>query len=269
MRRVPFALVVSAALSCAALSPAQQAVETKGSHSDSQSAMVPSPVVTPIARSIFITIPEALEPIKRAPVVFWHDKHTEALKTEGCEVCHAKDGNKFDFAFPKTTNEKTRGALTESFHDACITCHASRASAHKSFGPVTCGECHADKKAFQKQEYRPVLPSQYDALKDPYHKDCAACHLKPTRSAAEVEELDWKTFYVQAQKRIIQKWPEVGYDYITHDKHVKALENRCELCHYISPALKDKLAAQGRKPSSQDWLREDEPGRNLKDKKSA
>jgi len=220
-------------------------------------------------RPVLVSIPPLLEPIQRAPVMFWHDKHSDALKADGCALCHPKRLGQIDFSFPKTRNESSRKTLTASYHDACITCHTQRSKAHKSSGPVTCGECHADKNTCLQNEYLPVIQTQYDILNDPYHRKCTTCHLKPTKAARDVADLDWKTFYVQAKGALEKKLPESVFDYGIHDKHVKTLEKRCELCHYISPVLKDTLAAEGRKPTSQDWLREVEPGKSLKEKDSA
>ncbi|MFC1592227.1 cytochrome c3 family protein, partial [Thermodesulfobacteriota bacterium] len=70
-------------------------------------------------------------------------------------------------------------------------------------------------------------------------------------------------FYVKQQKRMEIEWPGVIFDYYIHDKHDKALEQKCELCHYISPALEKKIAGEGREPACLDWLMEVEPGRSL------
>jgi len=39
---------------------------------------------------------------------------------------------------------------------------------------------------------------------------------------------------------------KIVYDYTIHDKHLKALEKKCELCHYLPPELKQKLASEKR-----------------------
>lgn len=222
---------------------------------------------------MFVNIPPLLEPLKRAPVMFWHDKHTAALKAEGCEACHprfrsAKAG-RLEFSFPKQRNESGRNALMDSFHSACLGCHAQRANENKKAGPVTCGECHADKKEYHEKEYLPLSQQSYEALRDPYHKECLACHQKPEKSAEDAHNLDWKNFHVKAKSRIELEFPKIVYDYAIHDKHVKALDKKCEICHYLSPALKQKLAAEGKEPTSQDWLCEEEAGKSLKQKEQA
>lgn len=222
-----------------------------------------------VMRSAFITIPPLFKELDRAPVLFAHDLHTRALKEEGCGACHPKKDGGFTFAFPIKKDERSAKRLMNSFHDACIDCHDKRASKGQKTGPVTCGECHSQKKAYHAREYLPALPQEYDALKDPYHKQCVACHQKSGKTVKEAGSLDWKKFYLRARKRIEIETPQVVYDYLIHDKHQKALEKRCELCHYLAPEVKQKLEADGKQPTGQDWLRQEEEGKSWDDKESA
>lgn len=220
-------------------------------------------------RPAFITIPPLFKDLERAPVLFSHDLHTQSLKEEGCGACHPRKDGPFSFAFPVKKDEGSRKALMNSFHDACIPCHTTRSGKGQKSGPVTCGECHSAEKAYHGREYLPALPREYDALKDPYHTQCVACHKKPGKTLEEAGDLNWKKFYVRAQRQIEVATPEVVYDYLIHDKHDKALEKRCELCHYLAPETKLKLAAEGKQPTGQDWLRQEEDGKSWKNKDSA
>lgn len=273
IRNLLFVLLVSGTVCCAGFSPGQDTPPSPGNAVE-PAKEAPGPATPPPAgagkeRPMFISIPPLFEPLKRAPVMFWHDKHTAALKAEGCEACHPAKNNLVEFSFPKARNESSRKALMASYHDACITCHTQRADARKSTGPVTCGECHDGKKACTQKEYLPIVPANDGMLPDPYHRQCTACHLKPAESAKAAPELDWKSFRVLAQRRIEQDMPEAVFDYYTHDKHLQALAKKCELCHYISPTLKAKLDAEGKTATSQDWVREEEAGKSLKKKESA
>jgi len=148
--------------------------------------------------------PLKLETLKRAPVMFRHATHTAALKEEGCEACHPKQAASSSFSFPKERDETRRDAFMDSFHNVCVACHTQRASEGKKTGPVTCGECHADEKGVPPQEYVPISPEYYDALRDTYHKECLACHQKPAKVA---RALDWKSFYVREKKKVEAAWP--------------------------------------------------------------
>ena len=74
-----------------------------------------------LERFIFITIPEAFGDLDRAPVRFFHEKHTKALEPEGCETCHpGNDNGTFEFTFPKQPDARSADSLMNSYHDACI-----------------------------------------------------------------------------------------------------------------------------------------------------
>jgi hypothetical protein len=235
-------------------------------------ALPPAPDATnapAVLRSIFVSIPPQFERLKRAPVLFAHDLHTKALEKEGCEVCHPKKGGTLSFSFPAGRDERSPKALMDSIHAACTSCHNKRSAERSKSGPVTCGECHSEDRAYHGKEYLPALPREYNALKDPYHKQCVACHQKSATPEKRAGDLDWKQFHVRAQKQIEINTPEVVFDYYVHDKHQKALEKRCDLCHYLPPDLKEKLAAEGRQPTGQDWLRQQEQGKSWDKKESA
>lgn len=221
-------------------------------------------------RHIFISVPEIFEELDRAPVKFYHDKHTSALEPEGCEVCHPQDKEKkFDFSYPKIRDEKDKDALMNAFHDDCIGCHNEKAQEGKKSGPVTCGECHKIEEEYHTRKYLPILPEYYEPLRDTYHGECLNCHKEPAKAAEEAGDLDWKYFYVKEEKKLEEEWPKVVFDYYIHDKHEKALEEKCELCHYISPDLEKQLAAEGKEPSCKDWLREIPEDRLLTEEETA
>ena len=225
--------------------------------------------VKQVERSVFVEIPEQFKTLKRAPVLFPHDKHTAELKSEGCKACHPVENGKQLFTFPLVRDVSDRDGFMNSFHDSCIKCHDLRRKEGKESGPVTCGECHSEKTAYSDKKYLPKMPEYYSALRDTYHKNCIACHQEPAKSAEAAKGLDWKAFYVKEKTRLIVEYPDVSFDYFLHDKHDKALQKKCENCHYISPDDRAKLAAAGRKPTSQDWLRKVEKGWSLVKKDEA
>jgi len=217
----------------------------------------------PVERPVFISVPEIFEALERAPVLFKHDTHAIELEAEGCEVCHPTRDGKVLFTYPKERDETSRDALMNAFHDACIGCHNERSAEGKDAGPVTCGECHVIEDSYLAHEYLPILPEYYEPLRDTYHRDCLSCHQDPAKAAEDAGGLDWKRFYVKERQKIEDERPEVFFDYLVHDKHEKALEDKCELCHYISPGLQEKLDREQKEPSCQDWLREIEEGGSL------
>lgn len=96
----------------------------------------------------------------RPSVQFPHDKHTEAVASEGgdCETCHRlmEDGylsplymRLVDKALSRPSGDSRDAApratvdeLMELYHDNCLACHTRRATEGLSAGPVSCGECH-------------------------------------------------------------------------------------------------------------------------------
>ncbi|NQU09774.1 cytochrome c3 family protein [bacterium] len=219
-----------------------------------------APAVEPLPLTnwlIYIAVPEAFTELKRAPVKFDHDRHTATLGGEGCDGCHPKnDKGEVLFTFPKVRDEADADSLMNSFHQACIGCHKERAAEAKKAGPTDCGDCHVIERQSAPAEYHPVLPDYYEVLRDTYHRNCMACHGESEEHAAQARALDWKSFYLRQRQLVEQTWPPVVFDYALHDKHDKALPKKCELCHYLSPAKRQELEAEGKEPTNRDWLRE-------------
>jgi hypothetical protein len=207
-----------------------------------------------------ITVPPAFQNLERAPVPFNHDKHTAALQTEGCQACHPIGS----FTFPKVCDKTTAKTWMNSFHDACMDCHKQRATGNKRAGPLTCGECHRVTAEARHKEYLPVLPKYYDKLRDTYHKDCLACH-RDEKTIKDAKPLDWQSFYVKQEQDRKATWPKVAFDYVVHDKHEKALEKKCELCHYIAPERRQTL----KEPTPRDWVLDADPDKTLTDRNAA
>jgi len=185
-------------------------------------------------RPMFITIPPMLEPLDRAPVMFPHDKHTAAMKEEGCKACHPRRADRFRFSFPEQLDTSSRSTLVDSYHNSCIRCHTRRAAEHKTTGPATCGECHANDNNYIGKEYLPLLPQEYESSG------------KMANYSGNVHRMDQKTFHVTNENRIRLEWSVVTFDYYVHDKHARAMTNRCDVCHYRSLSLKQKLTADAR-----------------------
>ena len=93
--------------------------------------------------------------LRRAPVVFSHGIHEEALDAEGCGICHHvpdKQTGKLIYVEDEelpckechgAKRKATSSALREAYHGSCTLCHrALRKDENKKSGPTTCGECH-------------------------------------------------------------------------------------------------------------------------------
>jgi hypothetical protein len=221
--------------------------------------------------SQWVTIPEIFTDLERGPVKFPHDLHADALKKEGCKLCHQVENEKtLNFAFPKNADNQDRDSLINSYHDACIGCHEDKRKEDLATGPETCGECHLAEQKLQTKEYLAKDHQYYEGLQDTYHQDCLACHQKDHSLAkAAAEELDWKNFYVKTSKQKQVHWPKANFTYRLHNKHETALDNKCENCHYLSPETKAKLENDGKQPGCQDWLKEKIAGSDFTNRDSA
>lgn len=206
--------------------------------------------------------------LERPPVLFDHDLHTVALKEEKCAKCHPEN-NKGGvvFTFPKAPDLKNDKRLRDSFHEACIGCHKHRLSKKLSAGPTDCGECHAGEKQ-PLHEPSPLLPGRFVG-KDPYHNDCLACHAEKPEKHGKAEPLNWKAFYIRDQAVQNTQWSSLLFGYKLHGVHDKALEGKCEPCHFIPPERQKRLSEQGKKPENRDWVMDIDTSGGLTERKTA
>ena len=93
---------------------------------------------------------KAFGPLERPPVIFLHDKHTEALAKEkkDCLACHLK-GEKYLSLKYQRTEDTDKQAVMDTYHEGCISCHTEYRKQDKPSGPVTCGECHVQDKTVE------------------------------------------------------------------------------------------------------------------------
>ena len=99
---------------------------------------------------IVIDTMRSFGPLDRPPVVYRHDKHTEALQKmdKDCSACHLKVDNDKAEEEQRLSHkymrleDRDRESTMQVYHDNCITCHTDVQSRGEKSGPVTCGECH-------------------------------------------------------------------------------------------------------------------------------
>lgn len=96
---------------------------------------------------IVINSMKSLGPLERAPVPFFHSRHTAALaRTNGdCQTCHLTDANGHLAPKFKRLTDADRQTVTDIYHINCIACHRKLADRGQKSGPQTCGGCHQDK----------------------------------------------------------------------------------------------------------------------------
>ncbi len=82
--------------------------------------------------------------LERPAVLFYHDKHTQALAKENkdCSVCHETVKDRLSLKF-KRIDDISKQQVMDVYHDNCIACHKETSGQPgKKSGPVTCGQCH-------------------------------------------------------------------------------------------------------------------------------
>jgi hypothetical protein len=99
-----------------------------------------------------------------------------------------------------------------------------------------------------------------------FHDACMACHKQRAAENKKAGPLTCGECH-RVKKYAPAAWPKVAFDYAVHDKHDKALEQKCDLCHYMSPERQQKLA--GTKPEHRDWLLDADPAKSLADRNAA
>ncbi|MDY7032317.1 MAG: cytochrome c3 family protein, partial [Thermodesulfobacteriota bacterium] len=226
-----------------------------------QSEMSDSP-----GRPIFLSGTDLFAELERPPVKFYHDRHTTALKNEGCGACHPQmtDGT-FLFIYPKVKYDKTEKNIMKSSHESCIGCHNDMLKQGKKSGFVTCGECHAVKERRKETAYVPIGPDYYEHLEDTYHTNCLLCHKDGENHVKKhPEALNWKDFYVKKKEEEKLEWPQAGFNYDIHYQHERALEEKCQACHHTYDETEGKLVYErGTESSCRDCHGERDEGNIL------
>ena len=88
---------------------------------------------------------KAFGPLERPAVLFYHDKHTQALAKENkdCSACHETVKDRLSLKF-KRTDDTSKQAVMAIYHDNCIACHKESKGKPDEKGPVECGQCHVE-----------------------------------------------------------------------------------------------------------------------------
>jgi hypothetical protein len=127
---------------------------------------------------IIIDSLKAFGPLERPPVVFWHDKHTQALAQQGkdCLACHPMHDKHLSFKFQRIENTDKQRVM-KIYHARCIGCHKQNKAQHKATGPVACGDCHV-KVVRIRSDWRPIHMDRslhYRHIKA-NDSQCGRCH---------------------------------------------------------------------------------------------
>ena len=130
---------------------------------------------------------KAFGKLERSPVIYLHQKHTEALaqKNKDCSACHLAEKGRMSFKYMRL-EDTTKKAIMNVYHDNCIACHTDMRAAKEKSGPVVCAECHVD-------------------------------------------------------KQVASAWQPIEMDKSLHYRHVKAQQQKCDMCHHEYDEVAKKL----------------------------
>lgn len=143
----------------------------------------------PRADMIMIDSLKTFGKLEEAPVAFFHDQHTAALKKQGkdCTACHETENDRLSTKF-KRLKDVDQASVKEAYHANCIGCHSEMRSAGQESGPtdVSCRSCHSKEpvpasnwKAVSMDKSLHYRHIASDAIpKGGADANCAACHHK-------------------------------------------------------------------------------------------
>jgi hypothetical protein len=117
--------------------------------------------------------------LDRAPVLFPHDQHTEALDQQDrdCETCHMRmENGRLSLLF-KRLEDTNRESLMELYHDQCIDCHNETATTGAESGPTLCGDCHrVDPQFVSSRQPIGFDRSLHERHRQGMEAQCGQCH---------------------------------------------------------------------------------------------
>lgn len=133
--------------------------------------------------------------LERPPVLFLHQKHTEALaqKNKDCTACHLVENKRLVPKYMRLENT-TKQAVMDIYHVNCLACHQETADAGQKSGPLVCGECHKD---------RPDLVSIWQSIgmdKSLHYRHVKAQNEKCERCHHQYNEVTKKLYYVKGKE---------------------------------------------------------------------
>ncbi len=194
-----------------------------------------APLETGRADVVVIDSLKSFGPLERPSVLFYHDKHTDALvqQNKDCSACHKMVNGKLSQKFMRV-EDSAKETVMAIYHEQCIKCHEQRMAPDKVSGPVTCGGCHIKNAAAQRR-WQPIKLDKslhYRHVKANAEK-CENCH-------HEYNTKTKKLFYAKGQESACL----YCHKQVTEENRISnqlAAHQQCISCHRALTA-KDKNA---------------------------
>ena len=108
-----------------------------------------------------------------------------------------------------------------------------------------CATCHLADKKYMSTKFMRLKDASKQQTMDIYHNNCTACHRQTAAAGEKAGPVACNECHVD--KQIPSSWTEIGMDKSLHYRHVKAQENKCEVCHHqVDPLTKKLVYVKGK-----------------------
>jgi hypothetical protein len=108
-----------------------------------------------------------------------------------------------------------------------------------------CATCHLSDKKYMSTKFMRLKDASKQQAMDIYHSNCTACHRQAAAAGEKAGPVACNECHID--RRIPSSWTEIGMDKSLHYRHVKAQENKCEVCHHqLDPVAKKLVYVKGK-----------------------
>jgi len=210
-----------------------------------------------LARPDIVTIDtlKVFGKLERPPVLFLHDKHTDALKLKDkdCQSCHLSANERLS---PKLMRleDTDRKSVMDIYHNTCIVCHAEMLADNEKAGPIVCAGCHREQPLFMSSRAPMGLDSSLHYRHSTAHENqCERCHHEYDSEKKELfyaKDKEGTCRYCHKKEtQVLESEKRISMRLASHlscvDCHRKALEKdlfagpiKCSGCHDLEQQLK-------------------------------
>jgi hypothetical protein len=108
-----------------------------------------------------------------------------------------------------------------------------------------CSACHLQDKKYLSTKFKRLKDDSKKVVMDIYHDNCTACHQQTAAGGEKAGPVVCTGCH--QEREVASSWKEIGLDKSLHYRHVKAQENKCEVCHHqYDPAAKKLVYVKGK-----------------------
>jgi hypothetical protein len=108
-----------------------------------------------------------------------------------------------------------------------------------------CAACHLPDQKYMSAKFKRLTDASKTAVMSIYHDNCTACH----RRTADAGEPSGPVVCAgcHQERPVASSWAPIGMDTSLHYRHLKAQDNKCEVCHHqYDSAAKQLVYVKGK-----------------------